>query len=73
MPDGQERDIYLNHSSNAGTDWKTEALLVSEGAGASESSYANVVTVGNIGHTAWQDARNGAFDVYYRRFKSGVG
>lgn len=69
---GAGRDIYVQYSPNGGADWLPVAARAdSDNPGFFNSTYPVVGIDGSTGHVAWQDDRNGSYDVYYRRFEFG--
>ena len=71
---GDNRDIYMNWSSDSGGTWQGEALRVDgDVAGFSDSIYPSVVAYEGSALLTWQDARNGAgYDIYHRSFLDGT-
>jgi hypothetical protein len=70
---GDGRDVLMSFSDDAGETFAAEAIsLESDGAGQFDSLYPDVAVWGEAAHVAWQDARNGGFDVYYRKVVGGV-
>src|SRR5690606_12833215 len=72
---GEGRDVYLNYSGNGGADWNEVAVRVDgelDTPGFFNSIYPVVATDGSTGHVAWQDNRNGGYDIFYRRFNGGA-
>lgn len=70
---GEGRDVFLNHSGDGGSDWLANAERVdSDNAGFANSLYPVCVAVGAEAHVAWQDNRNGGYDIFYRRANDGI-
>lgn len=69
---GDARDIFLNFSGNGGENWLDAAVRVeSDDAGLAESFNAVVCAKDEFVTVAWQDARDGGYDIYARTFKNG--
>jgi hypothetical protein len=61
------RDIFLNHSNDAGASWQAEAVRVDGGGeGAAESFYPAVVAHDRRVVVAWHDDRDVGFDIQMR-------
>jgi hypothetical protein len=71
---GEGRDVFLNYTSNGGQDWYNSAVRVdTDAAGFFNSIFPRIKTIDNVGHAAWQDNRDGGYDIYYRQFIAGEG
>lgn len=70
---GDARDIFYNYSADAGQTWLTEAKRLDslDSPGFSESFNPEIVMKDGVAHVAWQDATDGAFDIYYRQIVGG--
>jgi hypothetical protein len=61
--------IYFNHSSDNGSNWGSGlALTLNKPCCA---GLASIVVSGTIVHVAWNDSRNGNWEVYYKRSVDG--
>jgi len=70
---GEARDVLMNWSSNSGGTWNGDSILVeSDSPGFFDSIYPDVLVVNQTAHIAWQDARQGGYDIRYRRFADGA-
>ena len=71
---GDNRDIYMNWSSNGGGTWQSSAVRVeTDGEGFTDSIYPQIAAFDGKAHIAWQDARtNAGYDIYYRGFADGA-
>lgn len=71
---GENRDVFMNYSADAGATWLDEAVRVDSGdaPGFSESLNPDVDVVGNQAHIVWQDNRERAYDIYYRVATAGA-
>lgn len=70
---GENRDIYMNYSETGGDVWLDAAVRVETDAiGFSESLEPDIAQVGDEAHIVWRDARNGGYDIYYRKATAGV-
>jgi hypothetical protein len=60
------RDIYFNYSRDGGRSWRSSDIRLDTGdqAGAYESYDIDIACAGDNVYVAWQDARNGARDIY---------
>jgi Secretion system C-terminal sorting domain/BNR repeat-like domain len=62
------REIYYKRSSNDGLNWETDFRLTNN-TGYSEAP--SITVSGSNVHVAWQDNRDGNFEVYYKRSTDG--
>lgn len=65
-----DQDIYLRFSSDYGATWQPEIRVNDDPAGNDKSQTHPVAALSNDGNllVAWQDNRNGPYDVYAQRF-----
>jgi hypothetical protein len=69
---GAGRDVMLNVSLDGGASFKDEALRVdTDTPGLSDSILPSLVLRDGVVHVAWQDARSGGYDIYYRSWSAG--
>ncbi len=71
---GEARDIFINYSVDGGLTWLEDAVRVDvgdNGPGFHESLNPDIVVEGDTAHIAWQDARNGAYDIFYAKVVAG--
>ncbi|MDO9280605.1 MAG: sialidase family protein [Pseudomonadota bacterium] len=69
---GDNRDVYVNASSDGGESWQDEPSRVdSDAAGQSDAINPVVAAVGDRVHIAWQDDRSGGYDIYHRFSRDG--
>ncbi|MDP2304572.1 MAG: sialidase family protein [Pseudomonadota bacterium] len=69
---GENRDVYVNASSDGGATWQEDPRRVdSDAAGQSDAINPVVAAVGDRVHIAWQDDRSGGYDIYTRYSKDG--
>lgn len=69
---GENRDVFLNYSSDRGESWLGEPRRVdSDAAGQSDSLNPVVAAVGERVHVAWQDDRSGGYDIRHRFSRDG--
>lgn len=61
-------EIYYKRSTDAGVSWGTDVRLTNS---AGESHYPSVSVSGSVVHVAWQDSRDGNFEIYYKRSTDG--
>lgn len=71
---GEGRDVFLNYSGDGGATFYNSAVRVdTDAAGFFNSTFPVVRVSGNEAHVAWQDNREGGYDVFYRHFVAGEG
>ncbi len=71
MRNGQY-DVYFNSSSNGGTTWRPgDIRLDTDIAGAASSIQAQMACSASGIFVAWQDARNGKWDIYFNASADG--
>jgi hypothetical protein len=70
---GDARDILMNWSPNRGLTWATSAIRVdSDPLGFSNSRFPDVaLDDAGAAYIAWEDDRNGGYDVFFRRSVDG--
>lgn len=71
---GARRDVYMNYTSDGGSNWLDAAVRVESltGEGFTESIFPDVVAEGDAAHIVWQDAAQDAgYDIYYRKATAG--
>jgi hypothetical protein len=69
---GANRDIYMNYSPDSGETWLDAAVRVETDAmGFAESLNPDLIVEGNTAYIVWQDARNGGYDIFYRKVVAG--
>jgi len=61
-------EIYYKRSTNAGLSWGADVRLTNN---TGDSQYPSVSVSGSVVHVAWQDSRNGNFEIYYKRSTDG--
>jgi hypothetical protein len=59
------REIYYKRSASGGNTWEADARLTNA---AGHSQYPFAALYGNDVHVAWQDARDGNLEIYYKKF-----
>lgn len=63
-----ETDVYFRASGAGGTSWTSaERRLDTDGPGAAPSRVPRIACAGTNVYVVWEDARNGATDVYFNR------
>jgi len=66
--DIDDRDIYLRYSTDEGQTWGTEIRVNDDPPGANQLNPVAALSEGGDLLVAWQDNRNGDFDIYTQRF-----
>ena len=66
--DPMNYEIYYKRSTNAGVSWGADVRLTNN---AGESHYPSLSVTGSVVHVAWQDSRDGNFEIYYKRSTDG--
>jgi hypothetical protein len=61
-------EIYFKRSTNSGLNWSSDMRLTVD---AAASNYVSVSSSGQNVHCAWQDARSGATEIYYKNSTDG--
>jgi len=61
-------EIYYKCSTNCGTSWGTDTRLTNNPAA---SYYPKVSVTDSIVHVAWEDTRDGNYEIYYKRNPTG--
>lgn len=70
---GDNADILYNFSEDYGVTWPASARrLDSDEKGAADSTWPALVVHGGVAHVAWQDDRNGGYDIFYRSMDHGL-
>ncbi|MBK8550022.1 MAG: T9SS type A sorting domain-containing protein [Ignavibacteria bacterium] len=57
-------EIYYKRSTDAGVSWGADIRLTNN---TGDSQYPSVSVSGSVVHVAWQDRRDGNFEIYYKR------
>ena len=57
-------EIYYKHSTDGGVGWGADIRLTNDPA---NSQYPSVTVTGSAVHVAWQDFRDGNWEIYYKR------
>ncbi len=64
---GDNRDILMNWSPNRGLTWATAAIRVeSDALGFYDSRFPDVAVQEGTAYFAWEDNRNGGYDIFFR-------
>ncbi|MBK8550021.1 MAG: hypothetical protein IPL53_02760 [Ignavibacteria bacterium] len=61
-------EIYYKRSTDAGVSWGADIRLTNN---TGDSQYPSVSVSGSVVHVAWQDRRDGNFEIYYKRSTDG--
>ena len=61
-------EIFYKRSTDAGVSWGADVRLTNN---AGDSQYPSVSVTGSVVHVAWQDSRDGNFEIYYKRSTDG--
>ena len=66
---GPEEDIYFNRSKEGGSGWLSKDVQVSSDTSGNNISKLPLLEITSSGYVyaAWQDGRNGAWDIYFNR------
>ena len=65
--DGTDK-IYYKRSTDGGISWEADTLLTNN---SSTARYSSVTVSTSVVHVVWQDARDGNFEIYYKRSTDG--
>jgi len=57
-------EIYCKRSTDAGISWGADTRLTNNTA---DSRYPSVAAYGSVVHVAWEDTRDGNYEIYYKR------
>lgn len=57
-------EIYYKRSTDAGVTWGADVRLTNN---TGDSQYPSIAVSGSAVHIAWQDSRDGNFEIYYKR------
>ena len=61
-------EIYYKRSTDGGSSWGADTRLTSDVA---ISEYSSVSVSGSVVHVAWEDRRDGNYEIYYKRSTDG--
>jgi hypothetical protein len=66
--DGGEDEIYYKSSIDGGSNWGADTRLTNNEA---VSEYPSISVSGAVVHVAWEDRRDGNYEIYYKRSSNG--